>query len=48
MTISHEAIYRHSYTRPQAGLNQKLIKLLMRKKQDVGLPIKDVRVKVKL
>jgi IS30 family transposase len=32
MTISHDAIYRHIYTRPQARLNKKLIKLLVRKK----------------
>ena len=32
MTISHEAIYKHIYTRPQASLNKKLIKLLVRKK----------------
>ena len=32
MSISHEAIYRHIYTRPQACLNKKLIKLLVRKK----------------
>lgn len=32
MTISHEAIYRHIYTRPQASLNKKLIKLPVRKK----------------
>lgn len=32
MSISHEAIYRHIYTRPQASLNKKLIKLLVRKK----------------
>jgi IS30 family transposase len=32
MAISHEAIYRHIYTRPQASLNKKLIKLLVRKK----------------
>ena len=32
MPISHEAIYRHIYTRPQASLNKKLIKLLVRKK----------------
>jgi IS30 family transposase len=32
MSISHEAIYRHVYTRPQASLNKKLIKLLVRKK----------------
>ena len=32
MSISHEAIYRHIYTRPQASLNRKLIKLLVRKK----------------
>jgi IS30 family transposase len=25
MTILHEAIYRHIYTRPQASLNKKLI-----------------------
>lgn len=32
MSISHEAIYRHIYTRPQASLKKKLIKLLVRKK----------------
>ena len=32
MSISHEAIYRHIYNRPQASLNKKLIKLLVRKK----------------
>lgn len=32
MSISHEAIYSHIYTRPQASLNKKLIKLLVRKK----------------
>ncbi len=32
MRISHESIYRHIYTRPQASLNRKLIKLLVRKK----------------
>ncbi len=32
MFISHEAIYRHIYNRPQASLNKKLIKLLVRKK----------------
>jgi len=32
LSISHEAIYRHIYTRPQASLNKKLIKLLVRKK----------------
>jgi len=32
MSISHEAIYRHIYTRPQASLNKKLIRLLVRKK----------------
>lgn len=32
MTISHEAIYRHIYLRPQGALNKKLIKLLVRKK----------------
>ena len=32
MSISHESIYRFIYTRPQASLNKKLIKLLVRKK----------------
>jgi len=32
MSISYEAIYKHIYTRPQASLNKKLIKLLVRKK----------------
>lgn len=32
MTISHESIYRYIYTQPQASLNKKLIKLLVRKK----------------
>jgi len=32
MSISHEAIYKHIYTRPQASLNKKLINLLVRKK----------------
>ena len=32
MTISHEAIYLYIDTRPQASLNKKLIKLLVRKK----------------
>lgn len=32
MSISHEAIYRHIYTRPQTSLIKKLIKLLVRKK----------------
>ncbi len=32
MSISHEAIYRHIYTRSQASLNKKLIRLLVRKK----------------
>lgn len=32
MSISHESIYRYIYTRPQASLNKKLIKLLVRKK----------------
>jgi len=32
MSISHEAIYRHIYNRPQASLDKKLIKLLVRKK----------------
>ena len=31
ITISHEAVYRLIYTRPQASLNKKLIKLLVRK-----------------
>ena len=44
MSISHEAIYRHIYTRPQAALNKKLIKLLVRKKTR-RRPIKKVRGK---
>ena len=32
LSISHEAIYRYIYTRPQASLNKKLINLLVRKK----------------
>ena len=32
MSISHESIYRFIYTHPQASLNKKLIKLLVRKK----------------
>lgn len=44
MTISHEAIYRHIYNRPQASLNRKLIKLLTRKKTR-RRPIKKVRGK---
>ncbi|WP_158850288.1 IS30 family transposase [Algibacter sp. L1A34] len=32
MSISHESIYRYIYTRPQASLNKKLIKLLVHKK----------------
>jgi IS30 family transposase len=32
MSISHESIYRYIYTKPQASLNKKLIKLLVRKK----------------
>lgn len=44
MSISHEAIYRHIYTRPQASLNKKLIKLLTRKKTR-RRPIKKVRGK---
>lgn len=44
MSISHEAIYRHIYTRPQATLNKKLIKLLVRKKTR-RRPIKKVRGK---
>ena len=30
MSISHEAIYQHIYKKPQAKLNMKLIKLLVR------------------
>jgi IS30 family transposase len=48
MTISHEAIYRHIYTRPQASLNKKLIKLLVRKKPSRRPHNKDVGVEVKL
>ena len=48
MTISHEAIYRHIYTRPQASLNKKLIKLLVRKKPSRRPHNKDVEVEVKL
>jgi len=44
MSISHEAIYRHIYTRPQAALNKKLMKLLVRKKTR-RRPIKKVRGK---
>jgi IS30 family transposase len=43
MSISNETIYRYIYTRLQASLNEKLIKLLIRKitrhrphKKDVG------------
>ncbi len=32
MRISHESIYRYIYTHPQASLNKKLIKLLVRRK----------------
>jgi IS30 family transposase len=32
IAISHEVIYKYIYTRPQARLNEKLIKLLVRKK----------------
>lgn len=32
MSISHESIYRYIYMHPQASLNRKLIKLLVRKK----------------
>ena len=32
MSISHESIYRFIYLQPQARLNKKLIKLLVRKK----------------
>ncbi|AUS07070.1 IS30 family transposase [Pseudotamlana carrageenivorans] len=32
MSISHESIYRYIYAKPQASLNKKLIKLLVRKK----------------
>jgi IS30 family transposase len=48
MSISHEAIYRHIYTRPQASLNKKLIKSLYVKKQDVDLIKKDVVAEVRL
>ncbi|NJN78940.1 MAG: IS30 family transposase [Saprospiraceae bacterium] len=44
MSISHEAIYKHIYTRPQASLNKKLIKLLVRKKTR-RRPIKKIRGK---
>ena len=47
MSISHEAIYRHIYNRPQASLNKKLIKLLVRKKQDVDRLKKDGELEVK-
>ena len=47
MSISHEAIYRYIYTRPQASLSKKLIKLLVRKKQQENLLKKDVVVEVK-
>lgn len=40
MSISHEAIYRYIYTRPQAHLNKKLIKLLVRKKSRRRTPKK--------
>ena len=40
MSISHEAIYRHIYTRPQARLNKKLINLLVRKKTRRSTPKK--------
>ena len=43
MSISHEAIYRHIYTRPQASLNYWSVK-----KQDVNLIKKDVVVEVEL
>jgi len=32
MSISHESMYRYIYLKPQASLNRKLIKLLVRKK----------------
>ncbi|WP_456438497.1 IS30 family transposase [Psychroserpens sp.] len=32
MSISHESIYRYIYSHPQASINKKLIKLLVRKK----------------
>ena len=48
MTISHEAIYKHIYTRPNTSLNKKLIKLLVRKKQVADLMKKDVELEVKL
>ena len=40
MSISHEAINRHIYTRPQPGLNKKLINLLVRKKTRRSTPKK--------
>ncbi|WP_452231653.1 IS30 family transposase [Lacinutrix sp. MEBiC02595] len=48
MTISHEAIYRHIYTRPQASLNKKLIKLLVRKKTRRRTPKKRRRTGSKI
>ena len=44
ISISDEAIYRHIYTRAQASLNKKLIKLLVREKTR-RRPIKKVRGK---
>ena len=40
MSISHESIYRYIYTHPQASLNKKLIKLLVRKKPNRRPPKK--------
>lgn len=40
MSISHESIYRYIYMHPQASLNRKLIKLLVRKKTRRRLPKK--------
>jgi IS30 family transposase len=47
MSISHESIYRYIYSQPQASLNKKLIKLLVRKKQDVDPLKKDEQQEVK-
>jgi IS30 family transposase len=48
MSISHEAIYRHIYTRSQTRLNKKLINLLVRKKKGIELLKKDVVVGSKI
>ena len=48
MSISHESIYRYIYTHPQASLNKKLIKLLVRKKKQGVDPLKkDVELEVR-